>query len=217
MNNSINSFTFYRDYYNLIDTISLKDKKELLAAITDYVFKDVEPNLSGHNLAIFNTLKSQLNVSKNKSNSARKENQIEIKSKSNGNQMEIKRDNKTSILSFKFYISNLNISNLLKKEINKWLDYKTERKEYYKQTGFETLVEKIIKASEKYGEEKIVELIEDSIANNWKGIVWQKVEVNSKKEILPSWYGKEIKNEKPELSKEGKKLLEELENEDYQP
>ena len=129
--NNINSFTFYRDYYNLIDTISIKDKKELLVAITDYVFKDIEPNLSGHNQAIFNTLKSQLNVSKNKSNSAKKPNQIEIKSKSNENQIEIKKGNKTSILSFKFYISNLNISNLLKNEINKWLDYKAERNEYY--------------------------------------------------------------------------------------
>ena len=68
----VNSFTFYFDYYNLIDTLPLKDKKELLVAITDYVFKDIEPKLSGHNQAIFNTLKAQLNVSKNKSKSARR-------------------------------------------------------------------------------------------------------------------------------------------------
>ena len=206
--NNINSFTFYRDYYNLIDTISIKDKKELLVAITDYVFKDIEPNLSGHNQAIFNTLKSQLNVSKNKSNSAKKTNQIEIKSKSNENQIEIKKGNKTSILSFKFYISDLNISNLLKNEINKWLDYKVERNEYYKQTGFETLVGKIIKASEKYGEEKIVKLIENSIANNWKGIIWQNLEIKTKEETLPSWYGKDIKKNK--ISEKEKLELEEM-------
>lgn len=68
MKTNINSFTFYYDYYNLIDTLPIKDKKDLLVAITDYVFKDIEPELTGHNQAIFNTLKAQLNVSKNKSN-----------------------------------------------------------------------------------------------------------------------------------------------------
>ena len=72
MKSQVNSFTFYFDYYNLIDTLPIKDKKELLVAITDYVFKDIEPKLSGHNQAIFNTLKAQLNVSKNKSKSARR-------------------------------------------------------------------------------------------------------------------------------------------------
>lgn len=104
--NGVKSFTFYFDYYNLIDTMAPNDKKELAVAILDYVFKDIEPTLSGHKQAIFNTLKAQLTKSKNKSNSARKDitkqNQIEIKSKSNENQIEIKEGNKTSVLSFKF-------------------------------------------------------------------------------------------------------------------
>ena len=70
--NNINSFTFYYDYYNLVDTLPLKDKSILLVAILDYVFKDIEPKLEGHNQAIFNTLKAQLNVSKNKSKNAKK-------------------------------------------------------------------------------------------------------------------------------------------------
>lgn len=204
--NNVNSFTFYRDYFNLIDTISIRDKKDLLVAITDYVFKDIEPYLSGHNQAIFNTLKSQLNVSKNKSNSAKKTNQIEIKLKSNENQMKIKNDNKTSILSFKFYISNLNISNLLKEEINKWLDYKAEINEHYKQTGFETLIKKIVSESEKHGEENVIKLIEESIANKYKGIIWEKL--NKNKETLPSWYGKKVS--KTEMSDIDKKELEKM-------
>ena len=65
--NSVNSFTMYFDYFNLIDTLPLKDKSTLLVAINDYMFKDIEPNLAGHNQAIFNTLKNQLNVSKSNS------------------------------------------------------------------------------------------------------------------------------------------------------
>ena len=87
MKSTINSFTFYFDYYNLIDTLPLSDKQTLLVAITDYVFKDIEPKLEGHNQAIFNTLKAQLNVSKNKSKNAKKI----IKKKSNKNQIKIKK------------------------------------------------------------------------------------------------------------------------------
>ena len=67
MKYKIHSFTFDDDYFALIDTISEKDKKEILCAIVDFMFKGIEPNLDGHNRAIFNTLSRQLNKSKNKS------------------------------------------------------------------------------------------------------------------------------------------------------
>ena len=106
--NSVNSFTMYFDYFNLIDTLPLKDKSALLVAINDYMFKDIEPNLTGHNQAIFNTLKNQLNVSK--SNSKRR-NRTTTKQQLNNNQEETEtkpneepKENKTSILSFIFLI-----------------------------------------------------------------------------------------------------------------
>lgn len=74
--NKINSFTFYRDYFNLIDTIPLKNKEKILVAIVDYVFKDIKPKLSGHDKAIFNTLTHQLDKSKNRAKSARKKETI---------------------------------------------------------------------------------------------------------------------------------------------
>ena len=114
--NNVNSFTFYRDYYNLVDTMPERDKKELLVAITDYIFKDKEPNLTGHNLAIFNTLKNQLNVSKHNSkrssgNGAPKGNQNASK-KQTEKQTENKpedepKTNKTSVLCFIFLILSL--------------------------------------------------------------------------------------------------------------
>ena len=44
MNKEINGFTFYRDFYNLIDTMSINDKKEIAVAILDYIFKGITPN-----------------------------------------------------------------------------------------------------------------------------------------------------------------------------
>ena len=194
--NDINSFTFYKDYYYLIDTMPIEDKKELAVAILDYVFKDLEPNLNGHNQAIFNTLSRQLDCSKNKSKSARKTNQIEIKQKSNQNQTEIKKGNKTSVLSFKFYVSNLEFlkdRGLLRGKIEDWLDYKWERKEPYKETGFKSLMTRIEKYTKKFGEEKMIELIDECMASNYKGIIFEKLD----KQILSD----KAKSEREKLKK----------------
>jgi len=182
--NQVKSFAFYRDYYNLIDTLDFDSKLILLNAIVDYVFKDIEPQLDGHNLAIFNTLKHQLNVSKNKSTSTskslpdkekKKKNHLKIKSKSNENQMKIKRGNKTSFL---FYISNLDFykdRGLLRGKIEEWLNYKTERNESYKEQGFKSLLTQIEKNVKQYGEDVVIDLITECMANNWQGIIWNKL------------------------------------------
>ena len=38
--NEINSFTFYKNYYELLDNLPKEDKYIMLEAIVDYVFKD---------------------------------------------------------------------------------------------------------------------------------------------------------------------------------
>jgi len=206
--NKVNSFTFYYDYYYLIDTMPIEDKKELAVAILDYVFKNKKTNLNGHNQAIFNTLSHQLDVSKNKSKCASKENQIdnqqEIKSKSNENQM----SKQNSILSFKFYISNLNINNQLKDKITQWLDYKTERKEYYKETGFKALVSKIIKSSDVYGLKPVIDLIDECMASNYKGIIFDRFKNTKKEPIVPSWFNQKIEERK--LTAEEQKEYDEI-------
>lgn len=176
--NEVNSFTFYKDYYNLIDTLPLQDKTVLAIAILDYVFKDIEPKLSGHNQAIFNTLKNQLNVSK--CNSKRRTGR-----KPKKNQKETGRkpkdepnENKTSILSFKFLISNFKFDDNLEIKIEEWLKYKSERKEYYKETGFKSLLVRIQRATSQYGVEKVINLIDECMANNYKGIIFEKLEKN---------------------------------------
>ena len=190
--NTVNSFTFYLDYYNLIDTMPLKDKKELAVAILDYVFKDEIPNLKGHNQAIFNTLSKQLDCSKNKSKSAKKTNQKEIKSKSNENQIEIKKGNKTSILSFKFYISSFIVSNFkfldnnnkqkIENKIIDWVKYKQEKNKPYKEQGLKSLLTQIENKTREYGVEKIINLIDECMANNYQGIIFDKLKQETQKE-----------------------------------
>lgn len=191
MENNINSFTFYRDYFNLVDTIPSKDKRILLEAIVDYVFKDIEPNLIGHNLAIFNTLKNQLNLSKtNSKRRIKKEENINTKEEPKENQKETKKEpkkNKTSILSFKFYIYNFIFNKLIDKNINQedinklkdniysWLEYKQERKEMYKEKGLHSLIVQVENNASKYGVDAVCDLITECMASNYKGIIFEKL------------------------------------------
>ena len=181
--NSVNSFTMYFDYFNLIDTLPLKDKATLLVAINDYMFKDIEPNLTGHNQAIFNTLKNQLNVSKNNS---KRRNRTTTEQQPNNNQEETEqqpneepKENKTSILSFKFYIYNfkfINNNNLLISKIEEWLNYKKQRKDKpYTEIGLNTLLKRIDKVTEENGPDKVIDVIDYSIANNYQGIVFDRL------------------------------------------
>lgn len=181
--NSVNSFTMYFDYFNLIDTLPLKDKAALLIAINDYMFKDIEPNLSGHNQAIFNTLKNQLNVSK--SNSKRR-NRTTTEQQQNNNRTETEtkpneepNKNKTSIFNFKFYIYNFKFiknNNLLISKIEDWLNYKQQRKDKpYTEIGLKTLLKRIDKAVEEHGVENVINLIDECIANNYQGIIFDKL------------------------------------------
>lgn len=124
--NQLNGFTFFRNYYNIVDNLPEADKQKMLVAIINYVFKDKEPDFDGLLLAIFNTIRMGLDTSKNRAGNARNrgerlsQNQNETKSKSNQNQKQIKNksneNQKTSSdLSYSNSYSNSN-SNILEKE-----------------------------------------------------------------------------------------------------
>ena len=207
--NEINSFTFYRDYFNLIDTMPIEDKRLLAVAILDFVFKDEIPSLNGHNQAIFNTLSKQLNLSKCNSKRSTKlkpdENQIKTEKKPNDKP----KENKTSILSFKFYISNFKFINNNTKLINKleeWFKYKSERKENYKETGLNTFLKRIDNYVEIYGDDVIIDLIDESMSNNWKGIIFDKLK-NYPKVKEPEWFDKKVEKQ---VCEESHKELEEI-------
>lgn len=204
--NGVNSFTMYFDFYNLIDSLpSVKDKAILLIAINDYIFKDIEPKLSRHNQAIFNTLKKQLNSSKCQSKRGSK---TKTKKETDINPEDIPEENKTSILSFKFYIYNfkfINNNEILISKIEQWLNYKKQRKDKpYTEIGLNALLKKIDKAVEEYGTEKTIDVIDYSIANNYQGIVFDRLIIakpNSNKSNNQSW--EEVKRRALENDKNG--------------
>ena len=75
----VNSFSIYKEYYELITLLSEKEQGELLLAITKYMFEDIEPTLNSKQTKIFNNLKRPLDKSKEQSKRKRNKNQTETK------------------------------------------------------------------------------------------------------------------------------------------
>ena len=68
--------------------------------------------------------------------------------------------------------------NDLRKKVGEWITYKNEKgeKQKYKPTGLNALLTEIDNNRKKYGETAIIELITQCMANNWAGIIWEKLE-----------------------------------------
>ena len=67
------------------------------------------------------------------------------------------------------------IPNDLKDKMDEWIAYKTERKEAYKEQGMKSLLRQIENNQLMYGEKAVCDLIDDSMANGWKGIIFDRL------------------------------------------
>jgi hypothetical protein len=71
----------------------------------------------------------------------------------------------------------------LSSKLVEWIAYKTERKETYKEVGLKSLLRQVENNQLTYGANAVCDLIDDSMANGWKGIIFdrlkQKVPVRS--------------------------------------
>ncbi len=59
--------------------------------------------------------------------------------------------------------------------VRDWLNYKKERRETYKSTGLKSLLTEIENRVKRHGEQAVAEVIRLSMANNWRGIIWDRI------------------------------------------
>ena len=59
--------------------------------------------------------------------------------------------------------------------VSEWLDYKAERREGYKTTGLRNLLSEIENRAKAHGDAAVCEVIRLSMANGWKGIIWDRL------------------------------------------
>lgn len=56
-----------------------------------------------------------------------------------------------------------------------WTQYKIEKRQTYKETGYRALLTQIRKAAEAYGDQSVIEVIMDSMSSNYQGIMFDRL------------------------------------------
>ena len=64
---------------------------------------------------------------------------------------------------------------MLADKLREWFKYKTERKEPYKEQGMKALLRQVENNQLTYGEQAVCSLIDDSMSNGWKGIIFDRL------------------------------------------
>lgn len=70
----------------------------------------------------------------------------------------------------------------VKEAVTDWISYKSERREGYKPTGLKMFMSEIENKLKRYEEQDVISIISESMANNWKGICWEKLQGKEKPE-----------------------------------
>lgn len=66
-------------------------------------------------------------------------------------------------------------SPIMKTKLDEWLKYKKERRDSYKPTGLNAFFTQVENKLKTYPESAIVALIDECMANNWQGVIWDKL------------------------------------------
>lgn len=80
-------------------------------------------------------------------------------------------------------ISQYDFSEAMVIKIKEWLKYKSERRETYKSTGLTALLNRVSQKSGEYGENPVMALMDESMANGWRGIIWDRLKGEEKHEL----------------------------------
>lgn len=225
----VEKFTIFKNTYKLLRHLPEKNKTELYDAMFDYMFEGIEPSFNDElsdgiwvnlKMILDNTKSRILNGKKGGRNSGTNELGYENQEPNPEPNMEPNLEPKveanhkanpqanTVFLISNFFISNFNyldISNkeLLKNKLLEWNKYKIEKKKKYTETGINNLLKQIDKYVKKYGIDKILNLIDECMANNYQGIIFDKLKENKPMQKLISEKNAEVlANERERLRKE---------------
>ena len=72
-------------------------------------------------------------------------------------------------------VSDYGFSHELEAAVTDWLTYKQERRESYKPTGLKSMLTQIQKAAAEYGNAAVIDVIRDSMASGYQGIVFDRL------------------------------------------
>ena len=73
-------------------------------------------------------------------------------------------------------IEEMGFSPEMESTVRSWVRYKTEKRQAYKETGLRSLLTRIRKEADARGDRAVINLIQESMANNWQGIIWDRLQ-----------------------------------------
>lgn len=73
------------------------------------------------------------------------------------------------------------LSDSLQDKMGEWVKYKVERKEPYKEQGMKSLLRRVENEAMQYGDDAVCSLIDECMANNWKGIIFDRLQQSQRK------------------------------------
>ena len=189
-------FTFYRSFFEAVFKIKNKAARaEAYDAICKYALFNDAPDvdkMSDAAAIAFMLIKPNLDASRRKAKSGKSggkskqtASKAEANSKQSGSKSEAndKREQPASEKENECYpptpfsqiIASYSFSEPLMAKTTAWLKYKSERREGYKEQGLKSLLTQIQKNAAKYGEQAVIELMEQCMAANWAGIIWDRL------------------------------------------
>ena len=134
------------------------------------------------------------NVTVTQSNATEEEKEEELDKERRKKKKSVKEDTHTL---FNRLIPDYIMTDDLKAKFSEWVTYKVERREKYQEQGMKSLLRKVENNALKYGEQAIIELIDDCMANGWKGIIFDRLNNKQAKgtPLPPPVYRKQTKAE----------------------
>lgn len=79
-------------------------------------------------------------------------------------------------IDFKKMVDEKMFPDVIAEKVFEWLKYKSEiKKPYNTETGFNTFLKRVKTHLIKYGEEAVIDVIDESMANGYQGVIWDKL------------------------------------------
>ena len=155
----------------------LESRKEYMKGYMQEYRQKQKALTSGKPCKVNSKVNSKVNVNKADKEIDKeidKEEDNKNKSKKKNNKKEEALELLTSLLpSFIF-------SDSVKSKMTEWVLYKAERKDFYTETGLKSLLRQVEKNCKTYGEQSVVELIDECMSNLYKGIIFDKLKTMKK-------------------------------------
>lgn len=188
-------FVFYRSFYIALKELPAEEFKKTISAVCEYSFDATEPDLDGIPFMAFELIRPHIDASNKRYEDGKKggrprknrglENEkppfsvLETSGFENEKANIKVKDKDKEVIAAEPHVDpveEMGYSPELESTVKSWVRYKTEKRQAYKETGLRSLLTRIRKEADARGDRAVINLIQESMANNWQGIIWDRLQ-----------------------------------------